>query len=339
MSTNEAAPEAPASEAAKPAGGLLPEVVSGLIGNGLGSGLGLGGARGSQLLPVSSLAGRALVFVIVIMTFLASLAAGSVQLIAEASRDWTTSVSRELTVQVRPRAGRDIEADIRRANDIVSGARGVVETRVYSRADAEKLLEPWLGAGLSLGDLPVPRLIIVKTGGEAVDLAKLRTDLGAVPTASLDDHRIWLERLATMANTLVVIGLVILVLVLTAMALAIAFATRGAMAGNREIIEVLHLVGAEDRFIAGEFRRHFLRLGLRGGAIGGGLAIVFFFVAGVLATRWIATPGGDQIEALFGAFSLGWLGYAAIVLIAVIVALVTAVVSRATVFRNLRGLE
>lgn len=310
----------------------LPDAVADFIGFGTG--------RGAALLPVSSLAGRALVFVIIIMTFLASLAAGSVQMIAETSRDWTASVSRELTIQVRPRADRDIEADIRRASDVALRIPGVSDVRVYSRADSEKLLEPWLGAGIALGDLPVPRLIVVMTSGSGtVDVARLRTELGSIPTASLDDHRIWLQRLATMANTLVVIGIVILVLVLTAMALAIAFATRGAMAGNREIIDVLHLVGAEDRFIAGEFRRHFLRLGLRGGAIGGGFAILFFLAVGILASRWIATPGGDQIEALFGSFSLGWAGYLAIVVIAIIVALVTAIVSRATVFRNLRGLE
>lgn len=321
--------DAPDSESLRIA---LPGSVADLIGRGPG--------RGAALLPVSSLAGRALVFVIIIMTFLASLAAGSVQMIAETSRDWTASVSRELTIQVRPRADRDIEADIRRASDVALRIPGVNDVRIYTRADSEKLLEPWLGAGAALSDLPVPRLIVLMTsGGGAVDVARLRAELGSIPTASLDDHRIWLQRLATMANTLVIIGMVILVLVLTAMALAIAFATRGAMAGNREIIDVLHLVGAEDRFIASEFRRHFLRLGLKGGAIGGGLAILFFFVAGILASRWIATPGGDQIEALFGAFSLGWAGYFAIVLIAVIVALVTAVVSRATVFRNLRGLE
>jgi cell division transport system permease protein len=322
-----------AAEAAAPARGrAMPEAVANL--------LHFGGSRGEALIPASSLAGRALLTVIIIMTFLASLAAGGVQLIAEASRDWTSSVSRELTVQIRPRAGRDVETDLRRAAEIAGNAPGVSEVRVYSRADSERLLEPWLGAGLSLGDLPVPRLIVLRTrAAGSVDTARLRTELGAIPTASLDDHRIWLERLATMANTLVGLGLVILVLVLTAMALAIAFATRGAMAGNREIIDVLHLVGAEDRFIAAEFRRHFLRLGLKGGAIGGGLAMAFFVVSGILAARWASTPGGDQIEALFGAFSLGWLGYVAIVLIAGIVALVTAIVSRTTVFRNLRGLE
>lgn len=142
-----------------------------------------------------------------------------------------------------------------------------------------------------------------------------------------------------MANALVIIGLIVMALVLTAMALAIAFATRGAMAGNREIIDVLHLVGAEDRYIAQEFQGHFLRLGLKGGAIGGGLAVLAFLGAGIVTSRWIASPGGDQIEALFGAFSLGWTGYVSILTIAGIVAFITAVVSRATVFRNLRGLE
>lgn len=299
-----------------------------------------GGGRGTALLPESSLAGRALVIVIVIMAFLASMTAGTVQLIAEASAGWTSSVARELTIQVRPRQGRDIESDVRRVADIARRAPGIADVRVYSRAEGEKLLEPWLGAGLSLGELPVPRLVLLRTAsGEAPDIARLKAELGAVSTASLDDHRLWLGRLATMANALVLIGLVVLALVLTAMGLAIAFATRGVMAGNREIIDVLHLVGAEDRYIAREFQRHFLRLGLKGGAIGGGLAILTFLIAGYLSQRWIATPSGDQIEALFGAFALGPTGYLAILVIAGIVAMITAVVSRTTVFRNLRGQE
>lgn len=301
---------------------------------------GAGGSHGTPLMPVSSLAGRALVIVIVIMAFLASITAGTVQLIAEASGDWTTSITREMTIQVRPRSGRDIEADVRRASDIARRSSGIADVRIYTRAESEKLLEPWLGAGLALGELPVPRLIVLKLAGTpAPDLARLKAELAVVPVASLDDHRLWLTRLATMANALVGIGFVAMALMLTAMALAIAFATRGAMAGNREIIEVLHLVGAEDRFIAREFQRHFLRLGLRGGAIGGGLAILVFVTAGAFSGSFSASPGGDQVEALFGAFSLGWNGYAAILTIAVLVAGITAVVSRATVFRNLRGLD
>ena len=40
------------------------------------------------------------------------------------------------------------------------------------------------------------------------------------------------------------------------------------MASNREIIEVLHFVGANERFISREFERHFVGLGVRAGLVG-----------------------------------------------------------------------
>jgi cell division transport system permease protein len=135
------------------------------------------------------------------------------------------------------------------------------------------------------------------------------------------------------------VAVVIFVLVLSAMGLAVGFATRGAMAGNQEIVGVLHFVGAEDRFIAREFQRHFLRLGLRGGAIGGGGAMLAFAGAGLLE-HWLAqTPGGDQLHALFGTFTLGYSGYLAIVAIGLGIAVLTGAVSRSIVYRHLQAYE
>src|SRR5260221_9558054 len=180
----------------------------------------------------------------------------------------------------------------------------------------------------------------MKEGAAEPDLTALRKALiDKVPGASLDDHRLWLARLGAMADTIVVVAAVIFFLVLISMAFAVAFAPRGAMSGNREIIDVLHFVGAEDRYIAGEFRRHFLRLGLEGGALGSGLAIAVFLLAGTVSSWWIATPSGDQLEALFGSFALGWKGYLAMVLIGASIGLVTGSMSRIIVFRHLRGLN
>ena len=173
--------------------------------------------------------------------------------------------------------------------------------------------------------------------GRTADLAGLRKALSdQVRNAVLDDHRVWTQRLAAMAQSIVLLALGVLVLVLTATALTVAFATRGAMAGNRDIIEVLHFVGASDGYIADEFQRHFLRLGLEGGVIGGGAAVLFFVLAQIGAGAWTATPGGDQIEALFGGFMLEGMGYVAVVAVAVCVALLTGLVSRGTVRRTLR---
>lgn len=296
--------------------------------------------RNQALVPAASIAGRALVTVIAIMTFLAALTAGAAQLLADASADWRSQVSREVTIQVRPGPGRAIDDEVAKAAAAARAAPGVADVRVYTKEESERLLEPWLGAGLNFEELPVPRLVVLKISpGAEVDFAALRQTLASqVKGASLDDHRMWMERLSTMANTFVLLGIGILGLVLTATALAVAFATRGAMDGNRGIVEVLHFVGASDAYIASEFQRHFLRLGLRGGAIGGGAALVFFLLAGWLAAAWAATPEGTQLEALFGRFSIGWRGFAAVVAIALLVAGVTAIVSGLTVRRTLQEL-
>ena len=294
--------------------------------------------RDMPLVPADTIAGRALVTVIAIMTFLAALAAGFAMLTAAAAHDWQSDVSREMTIQVRPTEGHDLDATARDAAAIAKGAPGIAAVDPYSKAESEKLLQPWLGAGLDLADLPVPRLIVVKLDpGSQVDVVALRQALeDKVPGASLDDHGVWLARLATMAHATVAIGVVVFALVLAAMLLAVAFATRGAMAGNKEIIEVLHFVGAADSFISRQFQMHFLRLGLRGGAIGGGFAILFFFLTGGALGLWRTTAGGEQIEALFGTSGLGLGGSLAIVGIAGGIAVLTGIVSRTIVYRHLR---
>lgn len=302
-----------------------------------------GGAlkRNMPLVPADSIAGRALVTVIVIMTFLASFVTGIGVLFHSASRDWTDSISREMTIQIRPAAGRDIEAEVKTAAALARAAAGVANVKIFGKSDSERLLEPWLGTGLDLGELPVPRLIVVELGGAGtLDTEKLRRDLREkVSAASLDDHRLWIERLAAMVRSLVAVVALILALVLTALGLAVAFATRGAMAGNKVILDVLHFVGAADDFIAREFQRHFFRLGLRGAAIGVACALAAFFAFEGLAAWQAKSPGGDQIEILFGTFALGPAGYTIIILIGAGIALLTGIVSRIIVFRHLRGLD
>ena len=294
--------------------------------------------RNAALVPTDTAASRSLAAVIAILTFLAGLCAGAAEIVATNAGQWQGDVAQEVTIQVRPGPGRDVEADVARAEALAKSEPGIAEARVFSKAEAERLLEPWLGSGLDLSDLPVPRLIALKlTDSRSADLKRLRVRLTeALPgVASLDDHALWLQRLSTAANAFVGIGIGMVVLVLVATGLAVTFATRGAMAGNREVVEVLHFVGADDDYIARAFQRRFFGLGLRGGAIGAGLAILAFAIAGLLARAARSGPAGQEVEALFGAFQVGLRGYAGVILIGVIASLVTGVVSRITVRRFL----
>ena len=288
-----------------------------------------------------SIAGRSLAVVVAIMTFLASLTTGAAMLVVSAASDWQSEVGREVTIQVRPAPGRNIDADVRAASDIARAAPGIAEVRAFTKEESARLVEPWLGAGLALDDLPIPRLIVVKiAAGMRPDFASLRQALAArVPTSSLDDHRRWIDRMRTMAETAVIACVAVLALVWAVTVLSVTFATRGTMAANRPIVEVLHYVGATDSFISSQFQRHFLILGFKGGAIGGGVAILLFAVAEA-ANGWLAgTPGGDEIAGLFGNLSIGIAGYLAILLQIVFMALVTAFASRRTVNRTLEAID
>ncbi len=205
----------------------------------------------TPLVPRSSIAGRSLAAVVAIMTFLASLTTGAVMLVVGAANNWQSEVGREVTIQVRPVPGRDIEADVRNAVEIARAAPGIAEARAYTKEESARLVEPWLGAGIALDDLPIPRLIVVKlSSGARPDFSSLRQVLTArVPAASLDDHRRWIERMRTMGATAVAAGVAVFVLVLVVTVLSVTFATRGAMATNRPIVAVLHYVGATDGFI------------------------------------------------------------------------------------------
>jgi cell division transport system permease protein len=295
----------------------------------------------TPIVPRNSISGRALVAVVAIMTFLASLTIGAVLLINRSANDWRAEIAREVTIQVRPAPNRNLDADVDRAVGLAKGISGVAAVRAMDKEESARLLEPFLGAGLTLDDLPVPRMIVVTLGsGVAPDFAQLRRALAAdVPSANLDDHRGWISRMRAMANSAVAVGIGILALMLAATVLSVSFATRGAMATNRPVIEVLHFIGARNGFIAGHFQRHFLVLGLQGGIVGGGAAILLFGLAELLGRWFGGSAAGAQATALFGTFSIGATGYGAVLGIVVLIALVTAFTSRHTVNRTLEAID
>lgn len=297
--------------------------------------------RVGPIVPPQNLAGKALVTVIAIMTFLSSLTLGAVSLVRDQASEWETQIAREATIQVKPADGLDMEATLARASEIAAQFDGVTDTRIVDREATARLLEPWLGSGLNIDELPVPRLIVVTINPERQpDFAALRTAIaGEIPSASLDDHRTWVDRLVSMARMTVMIGLGVLGLILSATVLSVVFATRGAMAGNGHIIEVLHFVGAESRFIASQFRRHFFLTGIKGAAVGGVSAALAFMGFSMLSTWRQATPEADQATALFGDFSIGMEGYAGVALIMLLTALLTAVTSHLTVVSSLTDLD
>ncbi|MEK1888794.1 MAG: ABC transporter permease [Phyllobacterium sp.] len=295
----------------------------------------------APIVPAGNVVGHALMIVIAIMTFLACLTIGAVSLVQSTAATWQSQISTEATIQIRPVEGEDMEALLAKASSIAQGFAGVKATRIIDRAATARLLEPWLGSGLDIDELPVPRLVVVTLDEAALpDFAAIRAALVKdVPGASFDDHRNWVDRLVSMARSTVLIGTAVLALVIAATVLTVIFATRGAMAGNGHIIEVLHFIGAEQTFVARQFERHFFWTALRGALCGGALAIAIFLMIAWWSSRNLATPEADQATALFGNFSIGSSGYTGVVLIILAVSVLTMITTRVTVIAHLRQVD
>lgn len=298
-------------------------------------------AAATPIVPPGSTAGQAMALVVAIMSFLACLTVGAVSLVNQSAATWQSQIAREATVQIRPALDFDVETALQEARAIAAGFEGVRAARVIGRDETLGLLEPWLGAGLALDELPLPRLVVITIDENAPpDFAAMRMAIAeAVPNATLDDHRAWVDRLVAMARTMTFAGTCVLVLVLAALVMTVVFATRGAMAGNHEVIEVMHFVGARAGFIAVQFQNRFLWNGLRGAMAGGLAAVVVFIATSLWAGRNFASAEGQQLAAFFGDFAIRLPAYAGVLLVIALVGALTMLTTRITVLRVLYEID
>jgi len=293
---------------------------------------------GAPIVLAGSVTGRSLTLVISIMCFFASLTAGAVYMMNQSATVWLQNMSNEITVQIEPREGVDTEKTVREVTAFLRLSPGILTVNALDKADTAKLLEPWLGNTEALADLPVPRLIAIEIDGNTVpDLKRLSTTLTEqFPNAVLDDHRKWRQQITSVTRSFALGGLAILVLVGAATVAIIISATGSAMAANRDIVEVLNFVGATDRFIAHEFEKHFLTLGIRAGFVGAVSAMLVFWSMPILMEL---LGGGastfDELQRLVGVGALDPLGYILVGGVVIVIAGLCMVTSRFGVYRIL----
>ncbi|GAB6051847.1 FtsX-like permease family protein [Magnetospira thiophila] len=232
--------------------------------------------------------GRFLPWLIAFMVFLSALAlAGSLTLERIAGR-WDQGVEATLTIQI-PAAEKVAETN-RRVDTVrrmLADLPDVVQVQVLDKASLLQLLAPWLGPPESLGDLPLPQLIDVKLADHtALKVEDLALGIAEkVPGATVDDHQVWLNRLINLMRTVEGVATVVVALIGLAMVATIVFATRTGLAIHQDVIEVLHLTGAQDSYIARQFAERALMLGIKGGLIGLVLAAPTLWGLGQLAAH------------------------------------------------------
>jgi cell division transport system permease protein len=295
---------------------------------------------------VEDATGRFLVWIMAVMIYLGIMALAGALVLAGMADRWENGLTGRLTVQIAPEpddsgagpgpaAGTGAVAPLAQRTELalalLRATPGVVRAEAVTVAAAHKLLEPWLGPAL-LDDLPLPALIDVEVApGSDLEVPALADRLArSVPGAHLDNHAAWLDDLRRLARTAQLVALAMVVLVFAAAVAAVVFAVRTGLAIHSPVVELLHIMGATDRYVARQFQTHIVGLALRGGAVGLALGVTTLVV--------LDQAAGDADTGMLPAMALAplqWLALGAVPLVATGLAAVTA---RWTVLRVLAAL-
>ena len=281
--------------------------------------------------------GRFLPWLIALMVYLACLALAGAVTLSEVSVRWGAGLTGTMTIQIAPHDGDNGGASggedavaIAAVLDVLHALPGVASAHPLPRQEIVELIEPWLGRGNVSDDLPVPTLIEVSLKqGAKIDSIGLAIRLEKVaPGTRLDDHGVWIQRLARLSNTISAIASAVVLLIGIATAGTVVFATRAGLAVHIDVIETLHVIGARNDYIARQFQARSLSLALRGGLLGLVLAVLTVGTVAGLAGQFEGPlmPRMDFTPTLWG-------GLAALPLAVSLIATITA---RMTVLGALR---
>lgn len=276
--------------------------------------------------------GRFLPWLIALMVYLAALALVCAMAMAKMVERWDSGLSGSITVQIPPpetSVPGAQEAVVANVIEMLLDTQGVRSADVLDPDEIATLLEPWLGAGAAYGELPLPTLISVGVDPAAApDYSDLALRLARVaPGAVLDDHQSWLGQLLDLARTIELVAALIVFLVGASAVAMVVFATRMGLAIHSRVIELLHLIGALDAYVAREFETHALKLALRGGTFGLLLAI---------ATVALVARLFERLESvLLPELTLTPIEWAALAMLPLAISVVAMLTARFTVLGNL----
>lgn len=271
-----------------------------------------------RYLPPEPVLRTSLPWVVALMVLLATLGTAAGIALATGVGAVDRELGDELTVQVVDGNPDRLEERTQRITAMLAGDDRVAAVRPLSDEELEGLLEPWLG-GAEVGEVvPIPQMIDVAIAPGASAAAVAAEVRQADTDAIVDLHSDWFAPLGRVGIVLAVLALASAVLLAAAMAAVIVLGVRAGLGRHREALDILHLLGAEDRVVTGLFQYRLAMTAMVGAA--GGFVLALFVI--VLLARLLSEAGSGII----GAAALpvwGWPVLAAVPLVAVTLAVLT----------------
>ena len=225
---------------------------------------------------------RLLKWVAGIMVFLMTLALTFNLALSGISQHWTSGIAGTLTVELAAPDEDTTSPDAQKILALLRRHPDIAKAELLAPEQVRKLVEPWLGDSASAKSLPLPRLIdVTLKSGRNLKPSALAPSLRAIsPSAKVTDHTDWLGSLVSFGTALRLVAFLLALTVSLLAVVTIAGIIHARYDVHRPDVELLHLMGASDAYIARQFQNNALSSTLRGAALGTIAALVIALAFG-----------------------------------------------------------
>lgn len=215
--------------------------------------------------------------------------------------NWEKDILGAVTIQVSPIEDENKKIDITKTEEqlnkvlqYVENAKGVKSVHILDNKTVERLMTPWLGNKIDVESLPIPRLLDVQLKEDAeINYDEMTQGLHKVSAnTSIDNHRLWLNRLLKFAASLKTLALCVLLMVAGICAFSIYYSARTSLGINLNSIEILHIIGAKDDYIAKQYAKSYAKIGFFSGVIG----LIFAIPSIVLVSKYGISTGSGLLN-------------------------------------------
>lgn len=277
-----------------------------------------------------------LTLLICLMSFLSVLSFSGTFALNNMTHRWSSGLENKVTIEISPETTDNqilphdiVQKETQSLYNKLSNHPNIKQATLLGHEDIQNLISPWIGNDLTLADIPLPGLISIDLkNSDPQSIEKLKNDISSYSQqAQLETHNEWFSDLMRFANTLKTLALIIALIVTATTVIAIVAGMKTRLIIHTKEIQLLHNMGAHDKYIARQLERHATKISLKGSCAGVLIGLIFSTIIAFISNQ-SGTP-------LIPSLTIGSFNIVGILCIPLMIALIAIISTRITVLRSL----
>ena len=208
-------------------------------------------------------------FIISFLMYSATIAIMSCLFTHNLTSNWSNILNGHLTIEFQSNVNGTKETltdkQIDDVMNILKDTSGIKSAKRLYDGDILRILEPWLKNASIPDDFPFPMLFSVESQKKStIDLLLLTEKLSKISSSvKIHDHSNWYAPILKVSDGLFFFATLLSILIFATVCSTVIFITKKTLNSHQDIVKILQLIGANNRYIASQFKRYYFSVGIR----------------------------------------------------------------------------